>query len=245
MPPHHRLKINSIIIGKKILSTKSIYFLFLLLIVLIVYVWVKDSYSTSFQFYLFLFPYIFLFISQDMMKEEIESGFLENITFVEGGFKHYLFQKNIILFLMALSVSLATFLILTGYGLISGNFFSVFLLQFLIGSAAGAYYISLSGWLSFYFKGGSNVLIIIIGQLVAFIGLVFSVTNRAGFLDNLINASFPTWDAKLKFIAFMGILPNILVSKKYFSSFYLIVVLSCLFFTLQWLKIKNLELKKQ
>lgn len=245
MPVSHRLEVNFFLTRRKVVSAKSFYILLAGLAALVAYVWVKDSYSLSLQFFLFLFPHVFLFISQDMMMDEIETGVLENVAFARGAFRNYLFEKNIYLFLMALAVALAAFSFLAAYGLASGQFSARFLLQFLMGVAAGAYYISLGGFLSFYFKGGSNVLVVVIGQLSAFIGLLFSATERLGFIDQLTAASFPDWSSRLKFIVFLGVLPNILASQKYFAGSLGIGALTCFFLMLQRMKIGALELKKR
>ncbi len=245
MPVSHRLEVGFFLARRKVLSARSLYVLLTGLAALIGYVWVKDSYSLSFQFFLFLFPHIFLFISQDMMMDEIETGVLENIVFVRGAFRDYLFEKNIYLFLIALAFALAAFSLFAAYGLASGEFSARFLLQFLAGVAAGAYYISLGGFLSFYFKGGSNVLVVIIGQLATFIGLLLSATQRLGFIDQLTSASFPDWSSRLKLIVFLGVLPNILVFEKYFAASVGIAALACFFLVLQKMKIGALELKKR
>jgi hypothetical protein len=245
MPARHRLEVNFFLTRRKVFSAKSFYILLAGLAALIVYVWVKDSYRLSLQFFLFLFPHLFLFISQDMMMDEIETGVLENIAFVRGAFRNYLFEKNIYLFLMALVLALTAFSFFAAYGLASGEFSARFLLQFLMGVAAGAYYISLGGFLSFYFKGGSNVLVVIIGQLAAFIGLLFSAAQRSGFIDQLTAASFPDWSSRFKFIVFLGVWPNILASDKYFAASFGIAALACFFLMLQRMKLGALELKKR
>lgn len=245
MPVSRRLEVNFFLTRRKVLSARSFYVLLAGLAALIAYVWVKDSYRLSLQFFLFLFPHVFLFVSQDMMMDEIESGVLENIAFVHGAFRNYLFQKNIYLFLIALVLALAGFSLLAAYGLASGQFSARFLLQFLMGAAAGAYYISLGGFLSFYFKGGSNVLVVVIGQLAAFIGLLFSAAQRVGFIDQLTSASFPDWSSRLKFVVFLGVLPNIVASERYFEAGLGIAALACFFLVLQSMKLGGLELKKR
>jgi len=237
--------VNFFLTRKKVLSAKSFYALLAGLAAIIAYVWIKDSFSLSLQFFFFLFPHLFLFISQDMMMDEIETGVLENIAFAHGAFRDYLFEKNIYLFLLALAVVVAAFSFFAAYGLASGQFSARFLIQFLMGVTAGAYYISIGGFLSFNFKGGSNVLVVVIGQLAAFIGLLFSATQRLGFIDQLTAASFPDWSSRLKLIVFLGVLPNILVSEKYFAASLGIIGLACFFLVLQKLKLGALELKKR
>jgi hypothetical protein len=241
----NRFQVNLLIIRKKILSAKAFYLLGFGLAAVIAYVWAKDSISTAFKFFLFLFPHFFLFTSNDMMKDEIENGMLESIIFINGEFKNYLFQKNIVHYFLGMIISLASFLILAISGLITGNFSTIYLLQFLAGTLIGAYYVSLSGWLSFYFKGGSNVMIVIIAQLASLIGLFLSATQKAGFIDQLEKGSFPTLVAKLKFMGVVLIFPDILSANRYLPYCFLPMVFACVFLALQWQKLRGLELKKQ
>jgi len=241
----NRFQVNLLIIGKKIISGRAFYLFSSCLFALIVYIWVKDSINTAIKFFLLLFPHLFLFTSSDMMKDEIENGSLENIIFINGEFKNYLFQKNIVHYVLAMLISLVSFLILVVCGLITGNFSTGCLSQFLAGALIGAYYVSLSGWLSFYFKGGSNVMIVIIAQLASLIVLFLSATEKAGFIDQLEKGSFPTLAAKLKFLGVVLVFPSILSANRYLPYCFLAAVLACFFLALQWQKLRNLELKKQ
>ncbi len=245
MPFSRRFEVNFFLTRKKVLSAKSFYVLLAGLTAILAYVWIKDSFSLSLRFFFFLFPHLFLFVSQDMMMDDIESGVLENIAFARGGFRSYLFEKNVYLFLAALALALSAFSFFAAYGLASGEFSARCLVQFLMGVTAGAYYISLGGLLSFYFRGGSNALIVVIGQLAAFIALLFSATERLGFVDQLTAASFPDWSSRLKLIVFLGVLPNIIVSEKYFGASLGIAALVCIFSMLQRLKLGALELKRR
>ncbi|MBC7361411.1 MAG: hypothetical protein H5U06_03910 [Candidatus Aminicenantes bacterium] len=240
-----RFKTNFFLIQKKVLRSRSLYFLSLVPLLAVLYVFLADSLTTAIQFFLFLFPYLFLFISSDMMKDEIESGVLENIIFLRGEYRRYLFQKNLILLIFALLLSTSIFSALIIAGLLKGIFTWLYLLQFLAGIVVGVYYIALSGWLSFYFRGGSNVMIIIIAQVMAILSLFFSLQERAGFLDYLEKGRFPDLMAQLKFLVFALAFPNVLTFKKFLTYFIIVAVAASLFLLLQWLRIKNLELKKQ
>lgn len=239
-----RLQVDFSFTAKKALAAKTSFLPPLVIALVIAYVWLKDSYSMGMKFFLYLFPYVFLFFSQDMMKEEVESGVLENILFLHGRFRGYLWTKNFCLFLFAAGVSLAAWMGLATYGLFIGGFSFPFLYSMGMGLIAGAYYVAFGGWLSFYFRGGSNVLIIILGQLSLFIYLLFSVTQRSAFIDHLTSGTFPDWGSRLKFSLFLGLFPNLLASENHFIYGFAVLVLACLFLALQRLKLRSLELKK-
>jgi len=245
MPSRDSLKVDFFIAWKKVLSAKINYFLLWGFIALIGYIWQKDSFSVSLKAYLHLFPYLFLFISQDMVKDEIDSGSLENVLFLKGDFRRYLWGKNFLLAAVAFLCSLAIFLVLAACGLITKQFSSLYLLQFIAGVIAGIYYLSLAGLLSFFFKGGSNVLIVILGQVFLLIGLFLSVSQRPGFIDYLDQAPFPDLFSRVKFFALAAVFPNAVVAKRFIGYALGIAVLSLLFLSLQRAKIQKLELQRK
>jgi hypothetical protein len=118
-------------------------------------------------------------------------------------------------------------------------------LQFVAGVAAGIYYLSLSGILSFSFKGGSNVLFVILVQVFFFIGLLLSAGKKAGFIDSLDRGSFPDFSSRLKFLTLAAIFPNVVTAKRFIIYGLAIAVLSVVFLFLQRRKIKNLELERK
>lgn len=245
MPSRDSLRVTCFIAWKKVLSAKINYFLLLGFIALISYIWLKDSFSLSLRAYLHLFPYLFLFISQDMVRDEIDSGALENVLFLKGQFRAYLLRKNFFLAAAAFFCSLTLFLILAAYGFFTKQFAAVFLLQFLAGVIAGVYYLSLGGLLSFSLKGGSNVLIVILGQVFLLIGLFLRAMQRNGFIDSLDRASFPDLSSKLKFFALAVVFPNAVAAKKFMVYALGIAAVTVLLLILQRLRILNLELQRK
>lgn len=244
MPARDRLKVDFYLTIKKVVAAKAAFVPPLVIALFIAYVWLKDSYSMGLKFFIFLFPHVFLFFSQDMMKE-VESGVLENILFLQGGFRGYLWTKNFCLFLVASALVVAAMAGMMAYGLAAGDFLAKTLPQFGMGLVAGAYYIAFGGWLSFYLRGGSNVVVVILGQLSLFLYLLFSVTQKSGFIDCLTSGHFPEWGSKLKFFLFLVLFPNIVVSEKHFIYGFGTIGLSCLFLLLQKAKLRSLELRKQ
>jgi len=245
MSTESRFQTNFFLIQKKILRSKNLYFLNLVPLLIVLYVLLADSLSTAIRFFLFLSPYFFLLISSDMIKDEIESGVLENVIFSRGEYRNYLFQKNLILFILAFFFSSSIFLLLTIAALIHGIFQPLFLFQFFGSLVVGIYYLGLSGWLSFYFRGGSNVMIIIIAQVMGVISLFFSLQERAGFISYLEKGQFPGLLAKLKFGLFVLVIPNVLVVRNFLNYLYLAALAASIFLFWQWRQIRNLELKKQ
>ncbi|HEK84859.1 MAG: hypothetical protein ACPLZD_05285 [Candidatus Saccharicenans sp.] len=239
-----QFQMNFFLVKKKLLRSKNALFISALPLVAVLYVLLADSLNTALKFFLFLFPYLFLFFSGDMMKDEIDSGILENVIFLEDRYRHYLFQKNFILFVLAFLFSASIFFSLTIASLLPGTFKWFYLFQFLAGTIIGAYYIALSGWLSFYFRGGANIIIVIVGQITAIVSLFFSMQERTGFLYYLEKGEFPNLIAKIKLSLLVLIIPNFLITKNLSSYLFLAILGAGLFLFLQWHTIKNLELKK-
>ncbi len=231
--------------GKKLIRSKSICFLYLLLLGTIIYVLLVDSLSTALKYFFFIIPYFFLFITADMVRNEVESGGLENVLFLNSQFRLYLCQKNFILFLLAFLLSTSFFMILAVAALIQRNFVPIFFINFLAGLVVGLYYLSLGSWLSFYFRCGANVMVMIMAQVVAVISLFISMQNRNGFVYYLEKGHFPDLISGLKFGLLALVVPGLLTYKSFLNYLPLPVLVSFLFLQLQRQKLKKLELKKQ
>lgn len=245
MPSRARLQVAFFLIGKKAFATKSHYTLLSSLILAVAFVGFKDSFALAFQLYIFLFPHIFLFLSQDMFKDEIGSGALENVLFLRGNYKPYLFMKNLCLGLIALVLSLAIYLVMAFSALIIKQSLALPWLSFLIGILVGVYYIFLGGLLSFYVRAGSNVLIIILGQVLLLVGLFLSVTQRAGFIDQLSQAHFPGILAKIKFLVLVLVFPNIVVAGRFHVYSLGVAGMAALLLLFQKLRLQGLELREK
>jgi len=239
------LKVNFLITLKKTLSSKIMLFFFLGFPSILLFIGFKDSMGLSFRFFLFFVPYLYLFLSQDMVKDEIESGVLENVIFLKQSYKKYLLKKNLFLYLLGFFYALPLFLFYAAFSAASGNFSIFFIWQFLTGMLVSLYYIFLGGLLSFYFKGGSNVLILIIAQASVFMGLLFSAKQSPGFIDLLDKGIFPGLASKIKLFALIIIFPNLAISTKLFFCAFEIVFLILIAFFLQKIKVKKLELKRK
>jgi hypothetical protein len=244
MPDRNRFQVAFLIGWKKILAARGNILILTSLLAVLGFVWAKESFSSSFRLYLFLFPYIFLLLSQDMFRDEIVSGVLENVLFLGGEFRIYLLAKNVSVATVSVSLCLMIFL---GYGAcaLARHEFSLLLLgQFLAGIIVGVYYISAAGLISFFFRAGSNILIILLGQVLIFIALLLSATHKAGLLDLLSADSFPGAATKFKYFGLAVVLPNIIISRRPLFAVAGIAVSACLLLGAQKIIVRSLELEK-
>jgi hypothetical protein len=245
VPSRNRRKIAFLITWKKAAASRSLAVLLAGFLALLAYVWVKDSFNTCLRFFHFFFPYIFLFLAQDMFRDEVDGGALENVLFLGGGFRDYLLAKNLVLTAIALALSAAIFLALIVYGISARSFSSLSFVQFLIGVLVGVYYLLAGGLLSFFFKGGSNVLLIILGQVFLVVGLFLSATQRTGWIDLLTADALPDAAAKLKFFLLAAVLPNVIIGRRSAVFVLGLAALAALLFIVQRFKIKSVEILKR
>jgi hypothetical protein len=180
-----------------------------------------------------------------MMNDEIHSGVLENAVFAGGRFRDYLLIKNALVAALALGVTLVLFSALIFYGLVSYQFEAAFLGQFATGVLVGVYYVAAAGILSFFFKAGSNVLIIFVGQVLLLVGLLFTASQRMGLAERLTASSFPGIGAKLEFLAVSLVFPNIIIARRNGLFVAGLGAITALLFSLQVWKIKSLEMRKR
>jgi len=245
MSGRDRLALALFITRRKLLSAKVNGLVLSGFLFLLAYLWIEDSFSLSLKAFLYLCPFLFLFFSQDMMSEEISSGVLENVFFVGGRFRRYLISKNALVGAYSLGITLVLFSGLALYGLVTGQFEARVLGQFAAGVLVGAYYVALAGFLSFFFRAGSNVLIILLGQVLLFVGLLFTASQRTGLVERLTASSYPGIGAKLEFLAVSFVLPNIVIARRSWLNVLGLGAMTALFFGLQIWKIKSLELRKR
>ena len=237
--------IGLFITRRKLLSAKVNGLVLSGFLVLLAYLWIEDSFSLSLRAFLYLCPFLSLFFSQDMMNDEISSGVLENVFFVGGRFRGYLMIKNAFVAASGLGITLVLFSGLALYGLATRQFEPLILGQFAAGVLVGLYYVALAGYLSFFFRAGSNVLIILLGQVLLFVALLFTASQRTGLAERLTASSFPGIGARLEFLAVSGVFPNIVIARRSWWSILGLGVMTVFFFSLQVWKIKSLELRRR
>jgi hypothetical protein len=245
MSGRDRLPLAFFITRRKLLSAKVNGLILSGFLLLLAYLWIEDSFCLCLRAFLYLCPFLFLFFSQDMMNDEIQSGVLENVFFIGGRFRDYLMIKNAFVAAFALGVTLVLFSGLALYGLATRQFEARDLGQFAVGVLVGVYYVAAAGFLSFFFRAGSNVLIILLGQVLLFVGLLFTASQRIGLVERLTASSFPGIGAKLEFLAVSFLLPNIVIARRTWLSVVGLSAMTALFFSLQIWKIKSLELRKR
>jgi len=245
MSSRDRLPIAFSITGRKLLSARVNGLVLSGFLLLLAYLWIEDSFSLSLKAFLYLCPFLSLFFSQDMMNDEISSGVLENVFFIGGRFRCYLISKNALVVGCALGIALVLFSGFAFYGLATRQFETLILGQFAVGILVGAYYVALAGFLSFFFRAGSNVLIVLLGQVLLFVGLLFTASQRMGLVERLTASSFPGIGAKIEFLAVSFVLPNIIIARRSWLNVLGLGAMTALFFGLQIWKIKSLELRKR
>jgi hypothetical protein len=214
MPSRDRLQALFLITWKKVLAARSCLVLYVGFAALLAILWIKDSFRLSLGAFLFFFPYLFLFLSQDMFRDEIDAGSLESVIFIRGAYRKYLLSKNLVLGAVGMAASLGVFLVYIACGLSLGQFAPADLLRFLAGLEVGMYYLIAGGWLSFFLKSGSNVLMVIIGQVFLAIGLFLGMTGRHGWVEALLAGSLSDAASRLRFLALSLFFPNAVISRR-------------------------------
>lgn len=179
---------------------------------LVAFVWDRESSAAGLAVFFYLLPHVFLTVTQNMFKGEAAGGALENVLFIRGGFRRYLLRKSAVLSLLACGYGLLLFGLvrIIGSGVFEGA--SGEYRRLAISLLAGIYYVALGGFLGHFFEGGSNVLVVIIAQAAAFVGLLLDTAGGHRLLDSMASGAFPGLGERLKFAAIAGVLPNVLVS---------------------------------
>lgn len=240
-----RLALDLSISWRKLLSAKVNGLALAAFIVVLGYLWVRDSFSLSFRAFLYLHPFLSLIFSQDMMYDEIASGLLENVLFAGGRFRRYLLSKSAMTAAAGLGVSLAIFSGYALYGLSTHQLGFADFARFAAGILVGLYYAFLAGALSFFFRSGSNVLIIIVGQFVLVAGLLLGASQRMGFIERLTSPVAQGIRARLEFLSVSVLIPNITIARPSWLNLLGIAVGALFFFALQVWKVRSLELRQR
>ncbi|MCX7974102.1 MAG: hypothetical protein N3B16_06315 [Candidatus Aminicenantes bacterium] len=244
------LSFNLYLVWKKILRTRVFFFFGITFVLFLGFLWWLADFNQARRFFFFLFPYIFLLMSQDIFKDEIESGSLENVLFLSFNFRRYLFEKNFSLFLIGSSFSAILFFPFLLGSILKDIFTPLILSSFFMGLMVGLYYLSLAGWLGFRLRSGANILAIILGQVFLFLVLMVSLTSSSSARDllDLIFSAQPKNNQQAIFLyIFIALWPNVLTTQAY-SALNLrleIILLITLFFGFQSWHLRRLELKRE
>jgi hypothetical protein len=232
------------ITGRKIVSARANSIVLAGFLVFLIVIWIKGAFVFSFRLFLFIFPHLFLFSAQDLIKDEVDSGALENVLFLNGGYRSYLRWKSAVAGAAALGAGSILFAVFSLYALATHRFAALFLLQFGSGIVAGFYYLALAGFLSFFLRAGTNSLVVILGQAIGFFGLLVAATQKPEWIARLTPSSLPGSAPTFELLVAAAVVPNLIVVER---SWLLILgagVLAGIFFGLQFLKIRSLELRK-
>ncbi|HVP89745.1 MAG TPA: hypothetical protein VMS75_00870 [Terriglobales bacterium] len=204
----------------------------------------KESPATALKVFLLFFPYIFLLASQDMSASETQGGGLENVLFLDGRFRTYLWQKNLVLAAAGGVYACAVFVGLAAWHLGRGTFEPASVLQLGLGLLAGAYYVAVAGALGFVLRAGSNVVVLLLAQAAALIGLILSTTLRTGFIDHLASGRFPGFGSKLLFAGLAAVFPNLIVARRLSRGGAVVLAGLVLALLVQRARLRRLELTK-
>ncbi len=223
---------------KKILSFLIIKILLLSFLVIILYIALYEDFPFPLSFFLALFPYMFLFSTADMIKDEIERGYLDNRILIVSSKIKILMSKIIGIFFIN------TFFFFIIYSCVSfiGLFKHCKLFideKIVISLLVGIYYIFVGLLLGFIFKGASNAIFWIFLQI-----FMLFLSTRVNYLISLEKGEFLTLSEKIKGIAFLILFPNFLLNDSLKKYFYVLIIIMCiLFFSIKYLFVR-LEIKK-
>lgn len=235
---------------KKLVAGKVNFIFIGLFLAFLAFISIEAGLAYARRFYLFLFPYLFLLLAQDIYREEVDSGCLENVLFLRLDFRRYLLAKSLILGFLATIIPGAIFLVFLCFSLVRGDATLPLTISFLRGLAVGFYYSALGGLLGLRLRSGSNVLALVLLQifflLAVFVGST-SLSSGRELIDLLISGEAGTSRERVFLFTFIGIWPNAIISRSYSHPVFLAEVLMLLGFyrLLQAACLRRLELKRQ
>jgi hypothetical protein len=216
------------------------------LIALTAVFWVKDSGESARGAFLTLCPYLFLFLTQDMMRGEIDADSLDNVLFIDGGFRRYLRLKNLVVAGSAAAFTAGMFVVLSLPALWTGTFSSRRMFPLLgLAVAAGVYYVLLGTTLGLFLKGGSNVMLVLIVQAGLALGLILTAGAKGGVLTYLETGTFPSLGVRLAFLGLAALCPNLLISARFLPYALEFLLLAAGLWLVQTLAIGRLELARR
>lgn len=223
---------------KKILSSLLSKILLVSYFIIFSYIIFSEEPVVCLNFLFALSPYLFLFFTSDMVKDEIERGYLDNRFLLLVSKSNLLKSKIIAIFLTGLLCFTLMYLFIIFVSFLRGSGININWRGTGI-SLLIAFYYTLTGLLlGFFLKGASNVLFYIIIQILT-IGIWAKYYPEFFYL--LEKGIFPALSEKLKFIAFLSIFPNFLLKKSLSNYIYILPVNMVVLFSL----IEYLLMKKE
>jgi hypothetical protein len=204
----------------------------------------RSSPETAMRFFLLFFPYVFLMASQDTVATELHGGGLENILFLGGKFRRYLWLKNVALTAAAGTYATILFLLLASWGAARGAFTPFWLAQFGLGLLVGLYYVAAAAALSHFLRAGSNVVMVLLVQTVGLVGLLLAATSHTGFIEELETGRFAGLKSRLLFFGLSFVFPNLIVSRRLIPGLSAVAAGLVLALAFQRARLRRLELRK-
>lgn len=236
----NQITLLTIVYLKKIYSTFLIKILFFGIIGISIGVLIYEDLKTSLSLFLFLSPYLFLFSTSDMVKDEIERGYLENRIFLIVSKEKIFYSKIIGILFFGISCVLIGYLVLSFFGIIKGE--NIFInKKIFISLLIGIYYVFIGLFLGFFLKGASNALFLLVIQLLSFV-LIIKISPS--FLSALEKGIFLNYFERINMFIILSLIPNLVFMesiKKY--SYILLVNLGIIFFLTKYL-LKKIEIKR-
>lgn len=226
---------------KKILSSFLTKFIMLSYFLGFIILFLFEDFVTISSLFFVFFPYLTLFLTPEMIKDEIEKGYLENRFFLLSTKFKILNSKKIAILLIALSSFFSIFFSLFFIAIIKGENLDVSLTKLIICFLISLYYVHLGLLTGFLFKGSSNALIIIFAQIIVFFVIAKALPDLFLLLENRIPLDFST---KIKLITFLSFYPNFILDEKFNRYFYILVINTLLIACLIEYFYKKFEFKK-
>ncbi len=213
--------------------------------VFIVWLGLTASEKNAMSTFLLFFPHIFLFLAQDMVKSDIDGGALENVLFLQGRFRDYLWQKNFFIIALGTAYSTALFILLAVWQALSGGFGRSMIVGFAVGLLVGCYYTAAAGLLSYFLRAGSNTVLFIVLQAAAFFTLLFTSAGRSGLLFSIADGRFPDLRTRIVIRGLTAVFPNLAVLEQLRSLWWEVLAGTALFLIAQRCLASRLELEQK
>jgi hypothetical protein len=208
--------------------------------------WVRESAETAVRMVLILGPYLFLALTQDMMRGEIDAGTLENVLFIDGGFKRYLRLKSPVVVAASATFMMALFAAPAVPAALSGSLSVRAILPLVpMSLAVGVYYVLLGNTLSLFLKGGSNVMAVLVAQAAVVVALILTVKADGGVLAYLETGAFPGIGERLAFMGLAAVCPAFVMSPRFLPYALEFLALAALLWGVQSAAIRRLELERR
>lgn len=215
-------------------------------IFLLVFVYLKDSFLSSLQIFLNLFPYLFLIMSRDLLHDDIQSGALENILFIDRKYKPFIIWKvgstMFLVFILATSI----FILYIFQSCLNATFSVDLLYAYCSGLIVGIYLALWGSFLSFYIKGSANVLLILFVQMsCAFLPIIFGADTFRGIFEMIENGVPAVFAKQVMFSAILILLPNLITKSRFVGFIPVVLLLIIVLWVFHLLKLKGLEIIKK